>query len=292
MKRLSSLPELPISCELPAILAALETHGRVVIEAPPGAGKTTLVPLALLDAPWLGERKILLLEPRRMAARAAARRMASLLGEPVGATVGFRIRGEQKTGPATIIEVITEGVLTRMLQSDPALEGVGALLFDEFHERSLLSDLALALAWESREALREDLRIALMSATLDGEAAAALLDGAPRITSEGRNYPVGLTYLGRPGDRDLEAATARAVGRALAEQEGDVLVFLPGEGEIRRTMERILPRPGVKISPSTAGSRRRSRMRFSPPPARGSGGWFWPPPSPRQVLPFRGFEAW
>lgn len=227
------MPPLPIDDALPRLTAALRDAGRAVLVAPPGAGKTTRVPLALLDQV---EGRILMLEPRRLAARAAAERMAETLGEPVGATVGYRIRGESKVGKATRIEVVTEGILTRILQSDPALDGIGAILFDEFHERSLNADLGLALSWEVRGALREDLQLVVMSATLDAEPVVALLDGAPLVVSEGRAFPVETRWLDSPIGRTqrFEEAVAGLVERAAAETEGGVLVFLPGEGEIRR----------------------------------------------------------
>jgi ATP-dependent helicase HrpB len=219
---------------LPRLREALATIPNAVLEAPPGAGKTTLVPLALLDEDWLGGRKILVLEPRRLAARMAARRMAHLLGEEVGRTVGFRVRMESQVGPETRIEVITEGILTRRLIDDPELAGVAAVIFDEFHERSIHTDLGLALCLEAQEALREDLRILVMSATLDGAPIARLLGHAPVISSEGRAYPVETSYLDRPEPRELDRAVAAAIRRALADEQGSILAFLPGEGEIRR----------------------------------------------------------
>ena len=229
---------LPIETVLPELLAALERQGRAVLQAPPGAGKTTRVPLALLPAV---EGRIVMLEPRRIAARAAAERMAATLGEPVGGTIGYRIRGEARTGPVTRVEVVTEGILTRMLQSDPALDGVGALIFDEFHERSVHADLGLALAWEARGALRPDLLLLVMSATLDAEPVAAMLDGAPVVTAAGRAYPVETIWLPCPlrKERRLEDGVADIVAQGLAEREGDVLAFLPGEAEIRRVAARL-----------------------------------------------------
>ncbi|HRN59582.1 MAG TPA: ATP-dependent helicase HrpB, partial [Chiayiivirga sp.] len=182
-------PVFPIDALLPAIRDALAAHPRLVLEAPPGAGKTTRVPLALLDAPWLDGRRIVMLEPRRVAARAASGFMARGLGEAVGQRVGYRIRFENRTSAATRVEVVTEGILTRMIQDDPMLDGVGAILFDEFHERHLSGDLGLALALDVQAQLREDLRIVVMSATLDGEKLARFLD-APRLASEGRSFPV------------------------------------------------------------------------------------------------------
>ncbi|UWP94773.1 ATP-dependent helicase HrpB [Aliiroseovarius crassostreae] len=227
--------QLPIHNALPALLTALHDTGRAVLMAPPGAGKTTVVPLKMLAAGAF-EGRLIMLEPRRLAARTAAERMAQTLGEPVGQTVGYRIRGEVKTSKTTRIEVVTEGILTRMLQSDPSLEGVGAVIFDEFHERSLVADLGLALTWEAMGALRDDLKLVVMSATLDAEPVARLLEDAPIIRSHGRAFPVETRHLDRPlakGAR-LPEATADLVLQALDETEGGVLVFLPGEGEIRR----------------------------------------------------------
>ena len=223
----------PISTLLPQILTTLERGTRLVLEAPPGAGKTTQVPLALLEAPWLEGRKILMLEPRRVAARSAAQFMARQRGEDVGETVGYRIRFENKISARTRIEVVTEGILTRMLQDDPLLEGVGALLFDEFHERHLAADLGLALALDVQSQLREDLRIVVISATLDGERLAQFLD-APRLSSEGRSFPVTIAHFPARRDEALEPQARRAVEQALAEHPGDVLVFLPGQREIAR----------------------------------------------------------
>ncbi|HEU4558946.1 MAG TPA: ATP-dependent helicase HrpB [Longimicrobium sp.] len=238
---------LPIEAVLPALAAALRAGTSAVLQAAPGAGKTTVVPLALLDQPWLEGRKIVMLEPRRLAARAAAHRMAQLLGERVGDTVGFRIRMETRVGPATRIEVVTEGVLTRMLQHDPALEGVGLVIFDEFHERSLHADLGLALTLQSRSVLRDDLRVLVMSATLDGGPIAVLLGAAEVITSEGRAFPVETRWLPRKPEGRMEAVAARAIRSALDSKEGDVLVFLPGAGEIRR-VEEMLAADGLPLN--------------------------------------------
>lgn len=236
--------DLPIEDVLPEIAATLTAGTSAVLVAPPGAGKTTRVPLALLDAPWLDGRKILVLEPRRLAARAAAERMASLLGEKVGDRVGLRARLDTRIGPRTRIEVITEGVFSRLILADPELAGVGALLFDEFHERSLDADLGLALALDARAGLREDLRILVMSATLDGARVARLLDAsAPVITSEGRAYPVETRYLGQNAAARIEDRVADAVRLALDTETGSILAFLPGQGEIVRTAERLDARP-------------------------------------------------
>jgi len=232
--------DLPIEGVLPEIAAALSGGTSAVLVAPPGAGKTTRVPLALLDAPWLADRKILVLEPRRLAARAAAERMATLLGEKVGDRVGLRARLDTRVGPRTRIEVITEGVFTRLILADPELTGVGAILFDEFHERSLDADLGLALALDARSGLREDLRILVMSATLDGARVANLLgNGVPVISSEGRAFPVETRYLGQDTGARIEDRVAEVVRRTLANEAGSILVFLPGQGEIMRTAERL-----------------------------------------------------
>ncbi|WP_341213519.1 ATP-dependent helicase HrpB [uncultured Limimaricola sp.] len=234
------MTRLPIDDAIPDLLAALEAEGQAVLMAPPGAGKTTRVPLAMLPQT---SGRILMLEPRRLAARAAAARMAATLGERVGETVGFRIRGEAKVSKATRIEVVTEGILTRMVQSDPELTGIGAVIFDEFHERSLNADFGLALCLEIRGALREDLVLVAMSATLDAQPVADLM-GAPMVVSEGRSFPVETRWLDRPlGPRArLEAEVADLVVRAANEAEGSILVFLPGEGEIRRVQGLLTPR--------------------------------------------------
>ena len=226
-------PSFPIIPLLPEIQHSLAMHPRLVLEAPPGAGKTTQVPLALLDEAWLAGRKIVVLEPRRVAARAAAGFMAKQLGEAVGETVGYRIRFENKVSARTRIEVVTEGILTRMVQDDPLLEGIGAILFDEFHERHLAGDLGLALALDVQAQLRDDLRLVVMSATLDGEKLARFLD-APRLSSEGRSYPVTVSHFPVRREESLEVQTRRAVEMALAEHPGDLLVFLPGQREIMR----------------------------------------------------------
>jgi ATP-dependent helicase HrpB len=230
---------LPVDDALPELTAALDAGRNAVLVAPPGAGKTTRVPLALLDAGWRDGRRIILLEPRRLAARAAAARMAETLGEAVGATVGYRVRLERRVSAATRIEVVTEGVFSRMIIDDPALDGIAAVIFDEFHERSLEGDLGLALALDAQAGLRDDLRILVMSATIDGARVARLLGEAPVIESAGRMFPVETRYCGRDTGRRIEDETAAAVRRALAEESGSLLVFLPGQAEIRRTAERL-----------------------------------------------------
>ena len=226
-------PSFPIQALLPQVRSSLAAHPRLVLEAPPGAGKTTQVPLALLEEDWLEGRKIVMLEPRRVAARAAATFMAQQLGEAAGETVGYRIRFENKISARTRVEVVTEGILTRMIQDDPMLEGVGAILFDEFHERHLSADLGLALALDVQAQLREDLRIVVMSATLDGEKLARFLE-APRLSSEGRSYPVEIDHFPARRDESLELQTRRAIEHALQAHPGDVLVFLPGQREIAK----------------------------------------------------------
>jgi ATP-dependent helicase HrpB len=226
---------LPIDAALDDLARALGNNNTAALVAPPGAGKTTRVPLALLDAPWLGNKKIIVLEPRRIAARASAERMAQTLGERVGATVGYRVRFGSKVSRATRIEVVTEGIFSRQILDDPELSDVAAVLFDEFHERSLDADLGLALARDAQTGLREDLRILVMSATLDGARVASLLGDAPVIASEGRAFAVETRYLGRKADAPLERQMADAIAMALRADPGSVLAFLPGAAEIRRT---------------------------------------------------------
>ncbi|TXH97286.1 MAG: ATP-dependent helicase HrpB [Pseudomonas sp.] len=240
---------LPIDDVLPALRQALAERHEAVLEAPPGAGKTTRVPLALLGEPWLAGQSILMLEPRRLAARAAAERLASELGEKVGETVGYRIRLDSKVGPQTRIEVVTEGILSRRLQDDPALEGVGLVIFDEFHERSLDADLALALTLNGRELLRDEppLKVLLMSATLEGERLSALLGEAPVVSSEGRMHPVDIRW-GAPWQSGewVEPRVVQAVLQALSDESGSLLVFLPGQAEIRRVHEQLQERLGAR----------------------------------------------
>ena len=269
------IPDLPITASLPELRFALASRRAAVLQAPPGAGKTTRVPLALLDEPWLRGQKIVMLEPRRLAARAAAAYMARLLGEPIGATVGYRVRLDTRVGPTTRIEVVTEGILARMLQQDPALEGTGLVIFDEFHERSIHADVGLALTLQSRSLLREDLGILVMSATLDGGPVAALLGGAPIVTSAGRTFPVETRYLARRAEQRMEAQVTSAVRAAVAKEGGDILVFLPGVAEIGRVADllddpplpsdvRVIPLHGtlaldqqdLAIAPSPPGKRK------------------------------------
>ena len=233
------MDSLPVDEALPRLKAALERRPAAVLVAPPGAGKTTRVPLALLDAPWLKGRKIVMQEPRRLAARAAARRMAQSLGEAVGETVGYRVRLDTKVGPRTRIEVVTDGLFLRMLQDDPSLDGIGCVIFDELHERGLETDLSFALVREAQGALREDLRIIAMSATLDPGPVVDRLGGAELVESAGRMFPVETRYLDREPAGRIEDAVASAVRRALDEETGSALIFLPGVGEIRRVEERL-----------------------------------------------------
>lgn len=240
---------LPIYSVLPALVDALKAHSSVILSAAPGAGKTTRVPLALLEESFIKGR-IVMLEPRRLATVRSAQYMAAQLSEKPGERVGYRIRGESRVSSKTRIEVVTEGVLTRLLQSDPALTGIDLIIFDEFHERSLHADLGLALAHDAQKLLRDDLKILVMSATLDGVAVSALLDNAPIIESSGRQFPVSIFYQPRNTQVFLETDVAQLVLRALKEQRGDVLVFLPGQSEIRRTQQslhRLVDTPDIKI---------------------------------------------
>ena len=234
-----NMNRLPIEAVLPELRRVLAEGNSALLTAPPGAGKTTGVPLALLDVPWLAGHKILMLEPRRLAARAAAHRLAALLNESIGETVGYRMRLDTKVGPATRIEVVTEGVLTRLLVNNPELDGYGAIVFDEFHERSLQADTGLALALETQRLIRPELRLLVMSATLNCGPVSDLLGGAPVISSEGRLFPVETRYLDRSLTGRIEAAVVQCIRRSLAQDSGSLLVFLPGMAEIRR-VERML----------------------------------------------------
>ena len=231
------MQNLPINHVIPEVREKLQTHTRLVLQAPPGAGKTTALPLALLDEPWLAGRQIMLLEPRRLAVRSSAVRMAGLLGEKVGQRIGYQIKMESVQSKETKILLVTEGILTRKLQNDPGLENVALLIFDEFHERSLHADLSLALALESQSVLREDLKILVMSATLDTSAIAALLGNAPVVRSEGRSFPVERVYLDantpQPAGKSLPAYIHRLLLRLLSSEEGNILVFLPGIRQIK-----------------------------------------------------------
>ncbi|WP_426125852.1 ATP-dependent helicase HrpB [Pararhizobium sp. PWRC1-1] len=243
---MDTLPDLPVKAILPVLGEALAQAPAVVLSAPPGAGKTTLVPLFLLDQPWRGDGRIILLEPRRLAARAAAGRMASLLGESVGDTVGYRMRLDSRISARTRIEVVTEGVFARMLLDDPELPGIAAVLFDEFHERSLDADFGLALALDVQQALRDDLKLIVMSATLDVERVAELLGGAPVIESQGRSFQVDVRYRERASTERVEDAVTRAIVEAHREETGSILAFLPGQAEITRTVERLSGRFGAE----------------------------------------------
>ena len=241
---------LPIDSVLGELRQRMREGSNAVLEAPPGAGKTTRVPLALLGEDWVRERRILMLEPRRIAARAAARRMAQTLGEAAGETVGYRVRMDSRVGPTTKIEVVTDGIFARRIQHDPALEDVACVLFDEFHERGLESDMGLALALDAQANLRPDLRLLAMSATLDGVAVAKIMDNAPVVRAEGRMFAVGIEWQTRPDMRDLADAMARTIRQALARDAGDVLAFLPGVAEIRRVADRLGDLgPGIDVLP-------------------------------------------
>jgi ATP-dependent helicase HrpB len=241
--------QLPVETILPELSAALESHGSAVLVATPGSGKTTRVPLALLDAPWLAGQGIVLLEPRRLAATNAARYMAGLLGEKVGDTVGYAIRYEHCVSKRTRLEVVTEGILTRRLQADPELTGIGLVILDEFHERSLNADLALALCRDAQRGLRPELRLLVMSATLAAEPVAALLGGAPVIRCSGRSYPVAIQHLARDPEGPLVSTVAAGARRALQETSGDLLIFLPGAGEIARCARELAGLEGVDVRP-------------------------------------------
>ncbi len=267
---------LPIDEVLPQLARTLAESARAVLVAPPGAGKTTRIPLALLDsskfAPWRGDGKIVVLEPRRLAARAAAERMSSLVGDRLGETIGLKVRMQSLSGPKTRIEVVTEGVFARMILDDPSLEGVAAVLFDEFHERSLDADLGLALALDAQAALRPDLRLLVMSATLDGARVSRLMRDAPLVESQGRAFAVETLYLGRDPRERIEDAALRAVRRALAEQPGSLLVFLPGQAEILRLAARLeesLNDPSVDVCPLYGAMERAAQDRALRPAPEG-----------------------
>lgn len=239
--------QLPIFEIITEVKKSLAKNNTLILQAPPGAGKSTVLPLQLLEDPWLAGKKILMLEPRRLAARSVANRMADLLEENAGETVGYRVRFENKISKQTRIEVVTEGILTRMLQNDNLLEGVGLVIFDEFHERSLHADLALALCREVQQVLREDLKIMIMSATLDGEKLSSLLNNAPILTSKGRQHPIELRYIPQETAMHLSAQVSKVIRKSLAQDEGDILTFLPGAGEITRTLE-ILEKENLNVS--------------------------------------------
>jgi ATP-dependent helicase HrpB len=261
--------KLPVFEVLPQIEAALRDHASAVLVATPGAGKTTIVPLALRGADWAADKKIIVLEPRRLAARAAAERMADLLGENVGATIGLRMRLISRASSATRIEVVTEGVFARMILDDPSLAGVGAVIFDEYHERSLDADFGLALSLDTQTHLRPDLRLLVMSATLDGARVGRLLgDGVPLIEAQGRAFPVDTIYLGRDPQERIEPALLRAIRNALAEESGSILVFLPGHGEITRLADLLheaIRDPAVEIAPLYAALDRAGQDRAIAP---------------------------
>jgi len=238
---------LPINNIIPDLLNTLESQTTILLQAPPGAGKTTRVPLALMDAPWREGRKILMLEPRRLAARSAARYMAGQMGEKPGQAVGYRTRLDTRVTSATVIEVVTEGILTRLIQNDPALEDYAVVIFDEFHERSLQADLGLALVREARQALREDLRIIVMSATLDTAPIARLLGDVPVLSSDGRAFPVEVAYRPIPRNGRIEQQVVSVIHEALADQSGSLLVFLPGAGEIRRVERQLQNQTGNDV---------------------------------------------
>ena len=246
--------DLPVSNVLEPLREALAQGPNAVLAAPPGAGKTTLVPLVLIGEPWL-RGKIILVEPRRLAARAAARRMAAMLGEEVGGTVGYRMRLDTKVSAKTRIEVVTEGVFTRMALSSPDLEGVDCVIFDEFHERALEADFGLALALDIQSGLREDLRILVMSATLDTGRVAALIEDCPVIESKGRSHPVDIRHLDRPSGQRIDIAMAGAIEMACRSEGGSILAFLPGQGEIRQVAARLENRLGslVDVQPLYGG---------------------------------------
>ncbi|MBY0432507.1 MAG: ATP-dependent helicase HrpB [Cyclobacteriaceae bacterium] len=244
------MSDYPVLEIIPQLKQALATHRIVILQAPPGAGKSTILPLQLLDEAWMQQKKIIMLEPRRLAAKSVAERMSFLQQQPVGEQIGYRVRFDTKVSSTTRIEVVTEGILTRMIQTNNDLGDVGLLIFDEFHERSLHADLALALGLQIQQVLRDDLRILIMSATLDGQQLSSVLNNAPIITSQGRQFPVQTHYAAQETDSPLTERVSKAVRKALREAEGDMLVFLPGAGEIKRTQEFLESEPlGAKVYP-------------------------------------------
>ncbi|AWF81091.1 ATP-dependent helicase HrpB [Microbulbifer sp. A4B17] len=274
------MSDLPIQSILPKLLQTMSGHSNVVLQAPPGAGKTTAVPLALLNEPWLNGKNIIMLEPRRLAARTAAARMASQLGERVGETVGFQVRGERKSSRRTRILVVTEGILTRLLQADPELVSSALVIFDEFHERSLQADLSLALCLQSQEYLRDDLKLLVMSATLDTDAISSLLNNAPTITSEGRNFPVDIEYLDQreepEGPRQVPSLMASKIVQSLRREEGSILAFLPGVAEIKQVETLLTERlnednnhQNIVIAPLFGDLSREQQDQAISPPAEG-----------------------
>ena len=273
MKSFVAYPEaLPIASVMDDILASLARSANLVLQAPPGAGKTTGVPLALLDQPWRREGRILVLEPRRLAARAAAARMAATRGETVGEICGYRVRFDSRVGPKTRIEVVTDGLFTRMIQDDPGLDGIAAVLFDEFHERRLDTDLALALCLEAQSALRPDLRLIVMSATLDAGPAAAMMGNCPIVTATGRSFPVTLRHLPTPAPERFGQGVTEAIAMALKADKGDILVFLPGVREIRQTQRALshheLP-DNIQVLPLYGDLDQKAQERALSPPADG-----------------------
>ena len=260
------MDSLPIAALLPELIERMRQSPRLILTAPPGSGKTTAVPLALLESDWLGRRKLLVVEPRRLATRAAANRMADLRGEAVGESVGYRMRLESRCGPGTRIEVVTEGLFTRMIQSDPELAGVGAVLFDEYHERSLDADLGLALTLDVQASLRPDLRILLMSATLEDARLREAL-GAPVVSADVRGHPVGIEYLGGDARQPLAGRVVAALRRVWAQHPGHVLVFLPGLGEIRQVQRQLdgAALPGASVMPLHGSLPRSEQLRALEP---------------------------
>ena len=265
------MKDLPVETILEGLQLTLRKGGCAVLQAPPGAGKTTRVPLALLTEPWLADKRLLMLEPRRLATRAAAARLSANLDQPVGETVGYRMRLEQCVGPRTRIEVVTEGVLTRMLQTDPALDGVGLVIFDECHERNLTADLALALCLDIQGVFNENLRLLAMSATLDSQALAQLMGNAPVVTCTGKEFPVATHYVGSGNGSSLVQHVAETVRRAVTRYDGSILVFLPGAPEIRK-VQNLLDQsdlgPGCLVMPLYGHlTREQQQGAIEPPPA-------------------------